>query len=108
MSISEADFAESEDLGKVTVTVVKEGSSSGILAFTLTSFTYDEFFSRGFVLDSDLRSKSLPDPAESKKAGYHCSIYYCSGSSVSFVRRLLPPDIQGQNLPGFRGQICNP
>ena len=67
MSISQADFAENEDLGNVTVTVFRQGSSSGVLAFTLTSLTYDEFFSQGFPLDDEHERKTLPDPAESKK-----------------------------------------
>ena len=76
VSISQTDFAENEDVGQLTVSVFRQGSSTGILAFTLTSLTYDEFFSRGFPLDDEHERKSLPDPAESKKdIGNMCNNY---------------------------------
>ena len=66
MSFSQSDYAEFEDVGQINVTVTKEDTSSGPLAFNLTPFTYDDFYSGGLVPSAEFRAKALPSAAQCK------------------------------------------
>ena len=66
VSFSEADYAELEDVGQIKVTVMKEDISSGPLAFNVTPFTYDDFYSAGLVASAEFQAKALPSAAQCK------------------------------------------
>ena len=66
VSFSEAEYSEFEDVGRVCVTVMKEGVSSGMLTFTITSLSYNAFNSSGFVASAELQAKTLPSAAQCK------------------------------------------
>ena len=71
MSFSEADYAELEDVGRIKVTVTKEDISSGPLAFNITPFSYDDFYSGGLVASAEFQAKALltmPSAAQCKSS----------------------------------------
>ena len=67
MSFSEADYVEFEDVGQIKVTVMKEDISSEPLAFNVTPFTYDDFYSAGLVPSAGFPARaSLSSAAQCK------------------------------------------
>ena len=69
-------------MGLINVRVIKQGVNSGRLAFTLTSFTYDEFIANGFVLSSEQRAKNLPTAAQCKLAAMNIPCTF--GSNLQY------------------------
>ena len=66
MSFLEADYGEFEDVGQIDVTVKKEDVSAGLLVFDVTAFSFDDFYSNGFVPSGEFQAKALPSPAQCK------------------------------------------
>ena len=67
VGFSEVDYRNLEGSGEVRVVVSKEGANLEELVVTVTTLTYDEFYSKGFTLSEDFAGKPLPDPAECKQ-----------------------------------------
>ena len=59
------DYVQIENLGPVSVEILKEGTNSGDVTVRITPFTFEQFDNAGFTLPDPLQNMDI-DPAECK------------------------------------------
>ena len=69
------DYTQIENLGPVSVEVLKEETNSGDVTVRITPFTFEQFDNAGFTLPDPLQNMNI-DPAECKGHFNSCVLLF--------------------------------